>query len=62
MTAVRFLHNLLEVQSQISGDDADVKQVLYGLKLTLLKVAEDIQALKSRKKNKKKKNKTHENT
>lgn len=37
--------NLLEVKGQISGDDADVKQVLHVLKLTLLEVAEDVQGL-----------------
>lgn len=38
--------NLLEVKRQICGDDADVEQVLHILKLTLLEVAEDVQALR----------------
>ena len=37
--------NLLEVKGQISGDDADVKQVLHVLKLALLEVAEYVQGL-----------------
>ena len=44
---VRVFHeNLLEVKCQVSGDDADVKHVLYVLKLTLLEVAEDVQGLR----------------
>lgn len=38
--------NLLEVKGQISGDDADVKQVLHVLELALLEVAEDVQGLR----------------
>lgn len=38
--------NLLEVKGQISCDDADVKQVLHVLELTLLEVAEDVQGLR----------------
>lgn len=37
--------NLLEVKGQVSGNDADVEQVLHRLKLTLLEVAEDVQVL-----------------
>ncbi|TNN50287.1 hypothetical protein EYF80_039512 [Liparis tanakae] len=38
--------NLLEVKRQVGGDDADVEQVLHVLKLLLLEVAEDVQALR----------------
>lgn len=38
--------NLLEVEGQICGNDADIEQVLHVLKLTLLQVAEDVQALR----------------
>ena len=37
--------DLLEVKGQICGDDADIKQVLHVLKLSLLEVAEDVQGL-----------------
>lgn len=37
--------DLLEVKCQICGDDADIKQVLHMLKLSLLEVAEDVQGL-----------------
>lgn len=40
-----FWHSLLEVQGEISGNDADFKQMLHRLKLTLLEVLEDIQVL-----------------
>lgn len=41
--------NLLEVKRQVCGNDADVKQVLHVLKLTLLEVTEDVQALQTAK-------------
>ena len=42
---------LLEVERQISGDDADVKQVLYRFELSLLEVAENVEALEEKHKN-----------
>lgn len=36
---------LLEVEGEISSNDANFKQMLHCLKLTLLKVLEDIQVL-----------------
>lgn len=39
--------NLLEVKRQVCGNDADVKQVLHGLELTLLEVTEDVQVLQA---------------
>ena len=38
----------LEVQGQISSDDADVMQVLHGLKLTLLQALEDVDSLRTK--------------
>lgn len=38
-------HSLLEVEGEISGNYANFKQMLHCLKLTLLKVLEDIQIL-----------------
>lgn len=38
-------HSLLEVEGEISGNDANFKQMLHCLKLTLLKVLEDVQVL-----------------
>lgn len=38
-------HSLLEVEGEISGNYANFKQMLHRLKLTLLKVLEDIQIL-----------------
>ncbi len=38
-------HSLLEVEGEISGNNANFKQMLHRLKLTLLKVLEDIQFL-----------------
>ncbi len=43
--------NLLDVKSEISGNDANVEQVLHMLKLALLEVAEDVQALQEAMKN-----------
>ena len=43
---ITIVKNPLEVQSQISGNDADVKQVLYSLKLPLLEIHKNVQALK----------------
>lgn len=38
-------NSLLEVEGEISSNDANFKEMLYRLKLTLLKVLEDIQVL-----------------
>lgn len=39
--------SLLEVQGQISGNDADIMQMLHRLKLTLLQGLEDVDLLQS---------------
>ena len=36
---------LLEIKGEISGNNANFKQMLHGFKLTLLEVLEDIQVL-----------------
>lgn len=38
-------NSLLKVEGEISGNDANFKQMLHRLKLTLLKILEDIQVL-----------------
>lgn len=37
--------NALEIKGQVGGNDANIKQVLHGLKLPLLEVAEDVETL-----------------
>ncbi len=37
--------SLLEVEGEISGNNANFKQMLHRFKLTLLKVLEDVQIL-----------------
>lgn len=39
------LQDLLEVERQVGGNDAHIKQVLYVFKLALLEVAEDVELL-----------------
>lgn len=48
-SAPRTLKHLLEIQGQVGGDNADIKQVLHMLKLALLEVAEDVQYLQETK-------------
>lgn len=45
MGNIILIPSLLEVEGEISGDDANFKQMLHCLKLALLKVLEDIQVL-----------------
>lgn len=45
--------DLLEVERQVSGNDAHVKQVLHVFKLALLEVAEDVELLQKMEKKKK---------
>lgn len=49
LSSLRTLKHLLEIQGQVGGNNADVKQVLHMLKLALLKVAEDVQYLQETK-------------
>lgn len=49
LSSLRTSKDLLEIQGQVGGDNADVKQVLHMLKLALLEVAEDVQYLQESK-------------